>query len=141
MYENKIMLDKLAKTVFSMGSLPEDWGFFAGSMAWFRVDALMSLAWGVNQSVHLIDHIDECSPNSDGYFSHALERALGWLTSKTCRVALIHVFHPCESGSSRRSYLLNTYAGSSLLSKARAKHLSEILSRLHHYQSGSLQSM
>lgn len=142
MYENKSRLEKLAKSVSSLGYLPEDWGFFAGSMAWFRVDALMSLAWAVNQSidqsVNLIERINESSANSDGSFSHALERALGWLASKSHSVALIHVFNSSESDSSRLSYSLKTYSGLCLLKKARTKHLSELLSRFHHYQSGSL---
>jgi GT2 family glycosyltransferase/glycosyltransferase involved in cell wall biosynthesis len=132
MYENKKWLDMLAKTAFSLESLPEDWGFFAGSMAWFRVDALIPLASAVNQTVRSVEFVDKCAPNSDGSFPHALERALGWLTSKSSRVALIHILHPCERGSSRLRYSVKTYAGSSLLNKAQTKHLSELLSRLHH---------
>lgn len=139
MYENKAKLEKLARCVSGVGSLPDDWGFFAGSMAWFRVDALMSLASTVNQSVNLIDCFDESTPNSDGSISHALERALGWLASnKTSRVALIHVFNSSKHGCARLSYSLKIYSELSLLNKARRSHLGELLSRLHRCQSGSL---
>jgi lipopolysaccharide biosynthesis protein len=47
MYENRPMLEQLASAMEQPPNLNDDWGFFAGSMGWMRVDALMPLAKAV----------------------------------------------------------------------------------------------
>ena len=59
-------------------NLLDDWGFFAGSMAWMRVDALMQLATAMNKTFDFSEPQVKHSSNTDGEWPHTLERAMGW---------------------------------------------------------------
>lgn len=78
MYENRPMLERLARAIEQPPNLRDDWGFFAGSMCWIRVDALMPLATAMNKNFDFSNPQVKHSSNADGEWPHALERAIGW---------------------------------------------------------------
>jgi lipopolysaccharide biosynthesis protein len=90
MYENRPLLERLASAMEQPPNLRDDWGFFAGSMGWMRVDALMPLAKAVIKICDSSSPLEPCLPNADGGWPHALERALG-LIGKADRVAILGV--------------------------------------------------
>jgi hypothetical protein len=71
-------------------NLRDDWGYFAGSMGWMRVDALMPLATAMNKTCASSGPLEPCFSNADGEWPHALERAMGWIGTAD-RVAILGV--------------------------------------------------
>lgn len=75
MYDNANNLSNILNDTYS-ANLPEaDWGFFAGTMFWARVDVLLRLAKHANFGHLALDG----EYKKDGKFEHALERCLGLL--------------------------------------------------------------
>lgn len=135
MYDNQMILENLAKSATTLERLPDDWGFFAGSMAWFRVSALISLSLMVeNLGRSLGEAGGEYVPNSDGSLAHALERALGWPGSNNGRVVLIQSLDRNYTDSSGTRFSLKIYAGSMLTQNIKKQHVSEVLQCLPEYQ-------
>lgn len=54
-----------------------NWGFFAGSMFWFRPSLLMKLAHHVNQKLSF----EMDNSRNDGQIAHAMERMIGMIAS------------------------------------------------------------
>jgi lipopolysaccharide biosynthesis protein len=88
MYENRPMLERLAGAMEQPPNLRDDWGFFAGSMCWMRVDALMPMASAMNKTFDFSDPQVKHSSNADGEWPHVLERAMGW-TDACKKIALL----------------------------------------------------
>ena len=84
------MLERLASAMEQPPNLRDDWGFFAGSMGWMRVDVLMPLATAMIETYESSGRLEPCLPNADGDWPHALERALGWIGTAD-RVAILGV--------------------------------------------------
>jgi hypothetical protein len=67
--------------------VPDDWGFFAGSMFWIRPELLRGLA-----TLHLELDLEEDNTSNDAQIAHAVERLFGLLaTDRNCRIGLTDV--------------------------------------------------
>jgi lipopolysaccharide biosynthesis protein len=78
MYKNRSTLEQLNKILCPESRMPEDWGFFAGSMFWARIDSLLPIASAAEQLSRQWQADLGGEGNSDGGFAHAVERAFGW---------------------------------------------------------------
>lgn len=87
MYGNRECVERLSRNIF--GKLPgdTDWGFFAGTMFWARLDYVRPIsAYALNQ-VEILD-ID-CA--EDGHFVHGLERLFGLVfPEEGSKIGLLH---------------------------------------------------
>lgn len=75
MYDNAENLTKILDDTYKSKLPAADWGFFAGTMFWSRVDALEEIAKLANFSYGSLDG----EYKKDGKFEHALERFFGLL--------------------------------------------------------------
>ncbi|MBC7405505.1 MAG: glycosyltransferase [Cytophaga sp.] len=75
MYDNADNISKLLQIIYKEELAEKEWGFFAGTMFWARVDILKKLAQHAN-----FGHKDlDSEYKKDGKFEHALERLFGLL--------------------------------------------------------------
>lgn len=83
--QNQDNIEILAQAV-GISSLPQDWGFFAGTMFWVRPALLRTLA---EQIRHVFEG-EVAQKQADGRLEHALERLLGLLpVSSQQKLALL----------------------------------------------------
>ena len=75
MYDNEQQLQEVLQTVYGQQLPDHEWGFFAGSMLWLRVEVLQKLAAAVTFKHPELDG----QFKKDGKLEHALERVLGLL--------------------------------------------------------------
>lgn len=73
MYDNEHNLSRILKTTYNEKLPDVDWGFFAGTMFWARVDALLPLSKHATFAHPAIDG----EYKKDGKIEHALERFFG----------------------------------------------------------------
>ena len=124
MYENLPMLERLSKAMERPPNLLDDWGYFAGSMGWMRVDSLLLLSKAASRVIDISVSKGHSIPNSDGEWPHALERAMGW-TGPGDRVAIIEkarTFPPTQA--------LKILYNSEQKCNIHRHHASEVLSRI-----------
>lgn len=129
MYKNRTTLERIHGILFPGFAMPDDWGFFAGSMFWSRIDALLPIASVAENHYHkgCEDLAEE--ENSDGSMAHAIERAFGW-AAYNGQVALIEPWRnntkADRAGKDKISIIWSIAAEKRL----RYLHLSEILDKL-----------
>ena len=130
MYGNRPILEILAKRLNIQTPFNSDWGFFAGSMLWSRVDAFMPLAEALIDNNELANHTHVCASNGDGGLPHALERALG-LIPQNGSVALLtaKTQHPRPESSDRIN--IEILKGKELSQRICRQHPTHILRILH----------
>lgn len=75
MYDNAENLEKILDATYKSKLPDADWGFFAGTMFWSRVDVLEKIARLANFNHESLDG----EYKKDGKFEHALERFFGLL--------------------------------------------------------------
>jgi lipopolysaccharide biosynthesis protein/GT2 family glycosyltransferase/CDP-glycerol glycerophosphotransferase (TagB/SpsB family) len=78
--DNTIYLQQLYQQL-NLTSLPNDWGFFAGSMFWVKPEILMPLSLVVNE--HSNWFTTPSDTQQDGKIEHALERVFGLIPLQT----------------------------------------------------------
>jgi hypothetical protein len=71
--ENESILQRLSETTFDKKTLPDAWGFFAGTMFWCRVEGLARIRHAFGQELDF--EADSCA--IDGQIAHAIERLFG----------------------------------------------------------------
>jgi lipopolysaccharide biosynthesis protein len=77
MTQNREKLEEIVRSLHPGRSSPDNWGFFAGTMFWARLDFFRSLA----QCGDCIRSFEGDNTRSDGQLAHALERMFGVLAA------------------------------------------------------------
>jgi lipopolysaccharide biosynthesis protein len=127
MYENRAMLERLASAMERPPALHDDWGFFAGSMGWIRMDSLTQLALAATRIIEFNGQLRPALPNADGGWPHALERAMGWSRTEY-RVAIIgEDLSQTGRTTSSPSMALRILFGNELKQNIHQHHASEML--------------
>ena len=84
---NKDYISKILKVLDKEESTLSENGFFAGSMFWGRVDDYVSLSESISDDMF---YMDKSVSNSDGSFTHALERVLGLVHNGYKKVGVVY---------------------------------------------------
>jgi len=72
-YGNLDYLAKIHETVYPGVAIPDDWGFFAGTMFWGRTNAFLPLAQVIKENFQF----EKEDLKTDGQLAHAIERITG----------------------------------------------------------------
>ena len=78
--QNKANFDRMASALIADVWRPQKWGFFAGTMFWFRPAVFASMARYVAEWVDF----EEEQMLNDGQIAHSLERMFGYLPAALC---------------------------------------------------------
>jgi hypothetical protein len=129
MYENRLLLKQLHQQLEPVDFMPDDWGFFAGSMFWVRVDAMLPIAAAANQIATASRCDQEQIANGDGSLAHALERALGW-AAHNHQIGLISSADSLKSNFVSSDSVMKIVHNEKSIEHLQRSHVSQILSRL-----------
>jgi len=100
MLDNKDSVHQIASTIWEDDkALPDDWGFFAGSMFWARVNSLIPLSHHYNMSSSSIGS----TYKKDGNIEHGIECIFGLvIAAENGHVGLLY---PTKNGSSEQEVI------------------------------------
>jgi len=77
MTQNREKIEEIVRSLYPGRSIPDHWGFFAGTMFWARPDLFRALA----QCGDRIRSFEDDNTRNDGQLAHALERMFGVLAT------------------------------------------------------------
>jgi glycosyltransferase involved in cell wall biosynthesis len=73
MYGNGPLVEEIAHRLYPGRKLPEEWGFFAGTMFWARSEAFTKFATALQGPIPF----ESDNAKNDGQYAHAMERTFG----------------------------------------------------------------
>lgn len=127
MYNNRPKLEAIHRQLETGRPFPEDWGFFAGSMFWARINAIAPIADAADRIAIAYRNDSQHAVNGDGGLAHALERAIGWASRDRTVALLRSEINPSSSGC-----VATIASGNDLSHHVRRMHVSSVLKQLSH---------